>query len=59
MPHIANISQCRAPSSAEHGRKHNADAAGNAFEFGVRSDAGNTTTRPVLFTTAWTAGNFG
>jgi hypothetical protein len=34
------------------------DAAGNAFEFGVSSDAGNATTRPVLFTTAWTAGNF-
>ena len=34
------------------------DAAGNAFEFGVSSDAGNATTRPTLFTTAWTAGNF-
>jgi hypothetical protein len=34
------------------------DAAGNAFEFGVRSDASNATTRPTLFTTAWTAGNF-
>jgi len=34
------------------------DAAGNAFEFGVSSDATNATTRPTLFTTAWTAGNF-
>jgi hypothetical protein len=34
------------------------DAAGSAFEFGVSADAGNATTRPVLFTTAWTAGNF-
>ena len=34
------------------------DAAGNAFEFGVSSDAQNATTRPTLFTTAWTAGNF-
>ena len=34
------------------------DAAGNAFEFGVSSDGGNATTRPTLFTTAWTAGNF-
>jgi hypothetical protein len=34
------------------------DAAGNAFEFGVSSDAGNPTTRPTLFTTAWTAGKF-
>jgi hypothetical protein len=34
------------------------DAAGNAFEFGVSSDVGNTTTRPTLFTTAWTAGKF-
>ena len=34
------------------------DAAGNAFEFGVSSDAENATTRPTLFTTAWTAGNF-
>jgi hypothetical protein len=34
------------------------DAAGNAFEFGVSSDAYNATTRPTLFTTAWTAGHF-
>ena len=34
------------------------DAAGNAFEFGVSSDAQNATTKPTLFTTAWTAGNF-
>jgi hypothetical protein len=34
------------------------DAAGNAFEFGVTSDAQGTTTRPTLFTAAWTAGNF-
>jgi hypothetical protein len=34
------------------------DAAGNAFEFGVSSDEGNLTTRPTLFTTAWTAGRF-
>jgi hypothetical protein len=34
------------------------DAAGNAFEFGVSSDQGNPTTRPTLFTTAWTAGHF-
>jgi PAB1-binding protein PBP1 len=34
------------------------DAAGNAFEFGIRSDGGNPTTRPTLFTTAWTAGKF-
>lgn len=34
------------------------DAAGNAFEFGVSSDAQNATTQPTLFTTAWTAGNF-
>jgi hypothetical protein len=34
------------------------DAAGNAFEFGVSSDQGNLTTRPTLFTTAWTAGHF-
>jgi hypothetical protein len=34
------------------------DAAGNAFEFGVSSDGGNPTTRPTLFTTAWTAGKF-
>jgi hypothetical protein len=34
------------------------DAAGNAFEFGVSSDEGDTTTRPTLFTTAWTAGKF-
>ena len=34
------------------------DAAGNAFEFGVSSDQGNATTRPTLFTTAWTDGNF-
>jgi hypothetical protein len=34
------------------------DAAGNAFEFGVSSDAQDATTRPTLFTTAWTAGNF-
>jgi hypothetical protein len=35
------------------------DAAGNAFEFGVTSDALGATTRPTLFTSAWTAGNFG
>jgi hypothetical protein len=34
------------------------DAAGNAFEFGVSSDEGNTTTHPMLFTTAWTDGKF-
>ncbi len=34
------------------------DAADNAFEFGISSDAGNPTTRPTLFTTAWTAGKF-
>jgi hypothetical protein len=34
------------------------DAAGNAFEFGISSDGGNPTTRPTLFTTAWTAGKF-
>jgi PAB1-binding protein PBP1 len=34
------------------------DAAGNAFEFGISSDGANPTTRPTLFTTAWTAGNF-
>ncbi len=34
------------------------DAADNAFEFGVSSDAGNPTTRPTLFTTAWKAGKF-
>jgi hypothetical protein len=34
------------------------DAAGNAFEFGVSSDGTNATTRPTLFTTAWTAGKF-
>ena len=34
------------------------DAAGNAFEFGVSSDEGNPTTRPTLFTTAWTGGHF-
>jgi hypothetical protein len=34
------------------------DAAGNAFEFGVSSDQGNSTTRPTLFTTAWAAGHF-
>jgi hypothetical protein len=34
------------------------DAAGNAFEFGVSTDQGNPTTRPTLFTTAWTAGKF-
>jgi hypothetical protein len=34
------------------------DAAGNAFEFGVTSDAEGTTTRPTLFTSAWTAGSF-
>lgn len=34
------------------------DAAGNAFEFGVSSDAYNATTRPTLFTAAWTAGTF-
>ena len=34
------------------------DAAGHAFEFGVSSDVGNKTTRPTLFTTAWTAGKF-
>ena len=34
------------------------DAAGHAFEFGVSSDATNATTRPTLFTTAWTAGHF-
>jgi hypothetical protein len=34
------------------------DAAGNAFEFGISSDGENPTTRPTLFTTAWTAGKF-
>jgi hypothetical protein len=34
------------------------DAAGNAFEFGVSSDTMDATTRPTLFTTAWTAGSF-
>jgi hypothetical protein len=34
------------------------DAAGNAFEFGVTSDAEGATTRPTLFTSAWTAGRF-
>jgi hypothetical protein len=34
------------------------DAAGNAFEFGVSSDVWDATTKPTLFTTAWTAGNF-
>ena len=34
------------------------DAGGNAFEFGVSSDEGNPTTRPTLFTTAWTAEHF-
>ena len=34
------------------------DAAGNAFEFGVTADVWDTTTRPTLFTTAWTAGKF-
>jgi hypothetical protein len=34
------------------------DAAGNAFEFGVTSDAQGSTTRPTLFTSTWTAGNF-
>jgi hypothetical protein len=34
------------------------DAAGDAFEFGVTSDAQGSTTRPTLFTAAWTAGNF-
>jgi hypothetical protein len=34
------------------------DAAGNAFEFGVTSDAQGVTTRPTLFTAVWTAGNF-
>lgn len=34
------------------------DAAGNAFEFGIRSDGANPTMRPTLFTTAWTAGKF-
>ena len=34
------------------------DTAGNAFEFGVSSDAYNATTRPNLFTAAWTAGTF-
>jgi hypothetical protein len=34
------------------------DAAGNAFEFGVSSDTMDATTRPTLFTTAWTAGTF-
>jgi hypothetical protein len=34
------------------------DAAGNAFEFGISSDGENATTRPTLFTTAWTAGKF-
>ena len=34
------------------------DAAGKAFEFGISSDGANPTTRPTLFTTAWTAGKF-
>ena len=34
------------------------DAAGNAFEFGVTSDAVNPTTRPTLFTSTWTHGRF-
>ena len=34
------------------------DAAGNAFEFGVTSDAQGATARPTLFTSAWTAGSF-
>ncbi len=34
------------------------DAAGNAFEFGVTSDALDPTTRPTLFTASWTAGSF-
>ncbi len=34
------------------------DAAGDAFEFGVTSDAEDATTRPTLFTAAWTSGNF-
>jgi hypothetical protein len=34
------------------------DAAGDAFEFGVTSDAQGATTRPTLFTSTWTAGNF-
>jgi hypothetical protein len=34
------------------------DAAGDAFEFGVTSDAAGSTTRPTLFTSTWTAGNF-
>jgi len=34
------------------------DAAGNAFEFGVTSDAQGATTRPTLFTAAWTGGHF-
>jgi len=34
------------------------DAAGNAFEFGVTSDAQGATSRPTIFTTVWTAGKF-
>jgi hypothetical protein len=34
------------------------DAAGNAFEFGVTSDAQGATTRPTLFTSVWKAGKF-
>jgi hypothetical protein len=34
------------------------DSAGNAFEFGVTSDALDPTTRPTLFTAAWTTGSF-
>jgi hypothetical protein len=34
------------------------DAAGNAFELGVSTDGANPTSRPTLFTTAWTAGKF-
>jgi hypothetical protein len=34
------------------------DAAGNAFEFGVTSDAEGATTQPTLFTSTWTAGKF-
>jgi hypothetical protein len=34
------------------------DAAGNAFEFGITSDAQGSTTRPTLFTSTWTAGKF-
>ena len=34
------------------------DAAGDAFEFGITSDAQGATTRPTLFTSTWTAGKF-